>query len=174
MESTETVIAVILGSAGVLLAIIGLLVALNALRRAGELRALTEHLQNKVESLTAVQRQLHQRELERMAITRSASDAADMMLSLEGTRKTARFVFRNWGYGTARNIDMSLTPVDGDRLPAPLGEQGSPLPLKRLEPGEEFHLDTTLDYQSGASFDARLNWQDPDGAMHTSNLRLSL
>ena len=168
------IFAVLFAAIGLLVAIVALLVALNALRRISELKSCQAHDHSKIESLTRVQLQLHRREVEKVTQARYTAGSAAIQVSLEGSEKKASFVVRNWGYGPANNVDVRISPLVGNKSPLASGEYERKFPLPVLEPGGEASLEAALSFDTGSTFDVNWGWQDEDGSMRSSSARVSL
>lgn len=171
------IITVIVAACGVLIAGGGLVVSIMSLRRSIANEAQSRRLQEKQEELTELQLKLHREEVGKIeqSSTGSASDRqADVRVSLEGSTKRARFVIRNWGYAAANDINLDVTPVEGNSSPLVNGDSEVKLPIPRLAPGGDCSLVAAISFDTGVAFDVSWTWTEEDGSQRQQSSRVSL
>ncbi len=176
MEAYQVLtIAVAIG--GVLIAAGGLIVSIISLRRSSATEAQTLRLQEKQEELTELQLQLHKAEVGKYAgsvPTDAKHRSADIRVSLEGTARHSRFVIRNWGYGSAKDIKLEVYPLKGNSSPLVRGDADEKLPIPRLSPGSDCSIIAALSFDTGSTFDVKWSWVDEDGSHRHESSRISL
>lgn len=171
------IITLVVAAFGVLIAGGGLIVSIISLRRSSANVAQSRRLQEKQEELTELQLKLHRDEVEkgeRPSTTDKSDKGADVRVSLEGSAQKARFVIRNWGYSTAKDINLEVKPVDGRSSPLVKGDADVKLPIPRLAPGGDCSLIAALSFGTGVTFDVSWSWSEEDGTQHEQSSRVSL
>ena len=92
------------------------------------------------------------------------SEKADVEAAFGRIAGERRFVVQNVGEGVAREVDVTIEPVNGKNSPVIAGEHEKKFPLSKLEPGESESLVAIITPGTGLYFRARVRWQDPDGS----------
>jgi hypothetical protein len=129
-------------------AVVALVVSFVSLYRTGR-------LQRQQMKLHAKQEQLLDRQL---------AKHADIRVSLGHERGSFRFVIRNAGAGSARNVTFSALSKEGSMSPLVRGDFDKKLPIPELPPGEERTILAALSFGSGLIFDAKWAWLEADGS----------
>ncbi len=172
--NTYKILTVCVAAGGLVIAGGGLVVSIISLRRSNAIKKQHSRLQEKQKELIDIQLKLHRREAEALDVEKAESRSADVRVSLEGSAKHARFVIRNWGFGSANNVEMSVRPISGNESPLVKGDFDKKLPIPRLAPGGECSLLAALTHGTGTSFDVTWPWQEEYGARHEESSRVSL
>ena len=174
MELTPQVVEIGITTIIALTAVGSLIVAIVSLKRSSRLKDQQIRLQEKQEELIDLQLKQHKRMLENEKHEPVIDKKADVRVSLERAGKHARFVIRNWGEAAAKNVDLSVKPVDGHTSPIADSDKNAKLPIPRLAPGADCSLMAAITYDSGTTFDVSWNWEELDGSKETESSRLSL
>jgi hypothetical protein len=153
-----------------LLAVVVSVVSLVGSRRLDERQ---ERLREKQDELTELQLHLLRREVEEQT-RRDVLPAADVRVTLERSLRGERFVIINWGYGAARNVDVTIQPREGRTSPLVEGDYDEKLPIPELLPGARVVLIAGLSFGTGIAFDAVLTWVNADGSEQRREVELSL
>ena len=151
-----------------------LIVATLSFRRSNEVNKAQSRLQEKQEELINIQLDLHKQELDSSPTTNSENQRADIRVTLEGSVDQAKFVIRNWGYNTAKNIDIYIDPINGKSSPLLKSEQEQMLPVPFLSPGGDCKLLAAISFSTGYAFDVKWSWDEIDGAHRSRESRMSL
>jgi hypothetical protein len=172
--TTYEILTVSVAEGGVLIAGCGLVVSIISLRRSNAIKKVQSRLQEKQEELIDIQLKLHRHESEVLEVQNTASKSADVRVSLEGSATHARFVIRNWGFGPANNVELSVKPISGKESPLVKGDYDKKLPIPCLSPGGECSLIAALTFGTGISFDLTWSWKEENGVRHEESSRVSL
>ncbi len=129
----------------VLASIIALVLSFVSLHRTGKLQR--------------AQQQLADHELEK-------ANKADIRVHLKKVgRHQYRVILSNAGAAPAKDIHLEM---DSKKFPnySPIDEPEK-LPVKALNPGSEFPFRATLTQRTGTTFEAKWDWNNPDGTSET-------
>lgn len=92
----------------------------------------------------------------------STPETADVRVFLRGVGSGIRFVIRNMGSATAREVHFEIDPQTGKNSPLVASEIEAKIPIAELSPEEECELAAVVTTGTGIEFNARLAWIDPD------------
>ena len=157
-----------------LIALLGVIVAFVAIVRTRKVQAEQMRLQAKQEELTDIQLKLLKTEVERREEVGLEAERADVRVSLEGFSGHYRLVIRNWGLGSAKNVDLKISSPSGRASPLVENDYDEKIPIPQFAPGAKCSLIAALTFGTGTTFDAQWSWENPDGAQDERESRLAL
>ena len=92
----------------------------------------------------------------------TTTEITEVRVFLRGVGSGIRFVIRNMGTSTARDVHFEIDSQTGKNSPLVASEVESKIPLAKLEPDEECELAAVVTTGTGIEFNARLGWRNAD------------
>lgn len=148
------------------IAIVALIISTVSLAR-------TSRIQTKQLEFEAITAALAKKQLELLTKEEQSDERAHVTAELVKVGiSDYRFVVMNQGAAVASYVTFKIDPASPDN-PLLRNEAESKLPYPSLHPGQSFTLIAAFNLDSALSYDAHLEWQNPDGSREEKKMHLA-
>lgn len=149
-----------------MIAVLALIISTVSLTR-------TRRIQAKQLEFEAITAALAKKQLELLTKEEQSDERAHVTAELVKVGiSDYRFVVMNQGTAVASFVTFKIDPASPDN-PLLRNETDRKLPYPSLQPGQSFTLIADFNLDSALSYDAHLEWQNPDGSGEEKKMHLA-